>query len=193
MMNLITTRLLTIACLLTAAAAAGETTWFKTFCQGNKATTYLHFYVHDLRAGPNATLFTVATSSITATSPTAFGRINAFDDKITVGPDINSEEVGRAQGTTTSMDLNVLASSMNLNFFLTSGEFNGSTVIVMGRNQFSEPARELAVVGGIGAFRNAKGYAITSSYSNDPVENYSVLEYTIYVTTSWRCSNHARD
>lgn len=183
MMNKKTTLFLTLACLLTAAAGTGETTWLKTSCRGNKATTKLHFYVHDPRAGPNATLFNVANASITATSPTGFGRINVFDDKVTVGPDIGSEEVARSQGTTTSMDLNVSASSMNLNFFLTSGEFKGSTVTVVGRNQFSLPERELSVVGGTGGFRNARGYAITRGYFNDPVENYSVLEYTIYVTT----------
>ncbi|XP_047959613.1 dirigent protein 11-like [Salvia hispanica] len=176
---IIITPLLTLACLVTA----GKTKWLKTLFRRNKATTKLHFYVHDLRAGPNATLFTAATASITATSPTAFGRINVFDDKVTVGPDIGSEEMGRAQGTTTSMDLNVLASSMNLNFFLTSGEFKGSTVVVVGRNQFADAERELAVVGGTGAFRNARGYAITSTYSSDLVENSSVIEYTIYVSS----------
>ena len=191
-MNQIITLFLTLACLSTAAASTGagtgETTWLKTSCRGNKATTTLHFYVHDPRAGPNATLFTVANASITATSTTGFGRINVFDDKVTVGPDIGSKEVARSQGSTISMDLKVLASSMNLNFFLTSGVFKGSTVTVVGRNQFSLAERELSVVGGTGAFRNARGYAITSSYFNDPVENYSVIEYSIYVTTPRRCS-----
>ncbi|KAL1554404.1 dirigent protein 21-like [Salvia divinorum] len=153
-----------------------------------QATTKLHFYIHDIRAGPNATLFNVANASITATSPTAFGRVNVFDDRVTVAPDLGSEEVARAQGTTTSMDLNVQAYSMNLNFFLTSGALKGSTVTVIGRNQFADEKRELSVVGGAGAFRNARGYAITSSYSYEEVNNYSVLEYTIYVTTPRRCS-----
>ena len=175
--------LLTIATLLTATATAGDTPWFQTFCQGNIATTKLHFYVHDIRAGPNATLFTVANSSITNTSPTGFGRVNVFDDKVTVAPELGSEEVARGQGTTTSMDLNVQAFSMNLNFFLTSGPYKGSTVTINGRNQFADATRELSVVGGAGAFRNARGYAITSSYSFEEVNNYSVLEYTVYVTT----------
>ncbi|XP_047942617.1 dirigent protein 21-like [Salvia hispanica] len=181
--------LLTIVALLTAAATtAGDTPWFQTFCQGNKATTKLHFYVHDIRAGPNATLFNVANSSITNTSPTAFGRVNVFDDKVTVGPELGSEEVARGQGTTTSMDLNVQAYSMNLNFFLTSGPYKGSTVTINGRNQFADATRELSVIGGAKAFRNARGYAITSSYSYEEVNNYSVLEYTVYVTTPRRCS-----
>ncbi|XP_057796350.1 dirigent protein 21-like [Salvia miltiorrhiza] len=185
--------LLTITCLLIAtatatAAAANETAWLQTFCRGNKFTTKLHFYVHDIRAGPNATLFTVANASITAASPTGFGRVNVFDDRITVSPDIASEEVGRAQGTTASVDLAVTAFSMNLNFFLTSGKFNGSTVTVVGRNQFADAQRELSVAGGAGAFREARGYAITSSYSFEAATNYSVIEYTVYVKTSRKCS-----
>lgn len=184
--------LLTIAFLLltttAAATPADETPWFENICIYNKNTTKLHFYVHDVRSGPNATLYNVANSSITATSPTGFGRINVFDDRVTAEPDIASEEVARAQGTTTSVDLQVSAASMNLNFFLKAGKFNGSTVTVVGRNQFSDAERELPVVGGNGAFRYARGYAITRSYSNDAATNYGVLEYTIYVRTSGKCS-----
>ncbi|XP_057788625.1 dirigent protein 21-like [Salvia miltiorrhiza] len=178
--------LIIIASLLIAGATA-ETQWFENFCRGNKNTTKLHFYVHDVRTGPNATLYTVANASITTTSPTGFGRINVFDDRVTAAPDIGSEEVARAQGTTTSVDLQVSAASMNLNFYLTSGKFNGSTVTIIGRNQFTLAQRELPVAGGSGAFRYARGYAITSSYSNDATTNYSVLEYTIYITTSTKC------
>ncbi|XP_042003711.1 dirigent protein 21-like [Salvia splendens] len=137
--------------------------------------------------GPNATLFNVANSSLTNTSPTRFGRVNVFDDKVTVAPDLWSKEVARGQGTTTSMDLNVQAYSMNLNFFLTSGPYKGSTVTINGRNQFADARMELSVVGGAEAFRNARGYAITSSYSYEEVNNYSVLEYTVYVTPPRRC------
>ncbi|KAH6832909.1 hypothetical protein C2S53_000452 [Perilla frutescens var. hirtella] len=166
-----------------ATAGGGENAWLKTVRRGNENITKLHFYVHDVRAGPNATLYGVASSSITASSTTSFGQINVFDDRVTAEPDINSEEVARAQGLTTSSDLQIRAVTMNLNFFLKSGEFNGSTISIAGRNQVGDPQRELSVVGGAGAFRYARGYAITSTYSNDVEANYSVLEYTIYVTT----------
>ncbi|KAL1554409.1 dirigent protein 21-like [Salvia divinorum] len=189
MKNLTVNLLLTIAYLLfITTTTAAETPWLENLCLGNENTTKLHFYVHDVRKGPNATLYNIANSSITATSPTGFGRINVFDDRVTVAPDIASEEVARAQGTTTSVDLQVSAASMNLNFFLKSGKFNRSTVTIVGRNQCSDEERELPVAGSNGAFRYARGYAITRSYSNDEATNYSVLEYTIYVTISKKCS-----
>lgn len=182
-----------ISCLFLAAAAAApaaENEWVETICRGaKKPITKFHFYVHDIRTGPNATLFKVANASITDTSATGFGRVNVFDDRVTAAPDINSEEVARAQGLTTSADLQVTAFNMNLNFFITSGTFNGSTISILGRNQFADAQRELSVVGGAGAFRNARGYAVTSTYSYDVATNYSVLEYTIYVTSTARPSS----
>ncbi|KAH6804130.1 hypothetical protein C2S51_032377 [Perilla frutescens var. frutescens] len=159
-----------------------ENSWLQTICRGNRLTTTLHFYVHDVRTGPDATLYKVANASITDNSTTGFGRVNVFDDSVTVAPAINSSEVARAQGLTTSSDLHVQAFTMNLNFFLKAGPFNGSTVSIVGRNQFADAQRELTVVGGTGPFRYARGYAITSTYSHNATINYSVLEYTINLT-----------
>lgn len=176
--------LLMVSILATAAAAATNETWYKTVPRGRRNVTTFHFYVHDVRGGPNATLYGVASASVTATSPTGFGQINVFDDLVTADPNITSPEVARAQGTTTSADLRVRAVAMNMNFYITAGKFNGSTISVIGRNQVAAAERELTVAGGAGAFRYARGYAITRSYSNDAATNYSVLEYTIYVTTT---------
>ncbi|KAL1554407.1 dirigent protein 11-like [Salvia divinorum] len=174
---------LIISSMLITVATAGPT-WSHSIRRGKKQITTLHFYVHDVRGGPNATLYAVARAPITADSPTSFGQINVFDDLVTAEPDINSPEVARVQGTTTSADLRVRAVSMNINFFITAGEFNGSTISIVGRNAVFEAERELPVVGGTRAFRNARGYAITKSYSNDAATNYSVIEYTIYVTST---------
>lgn len=152
---------------------------------GHEKVARLHVYVHDFRAGsPNATVFTVANASITATSPTGFGSVRVVDDLVTVGPDINSAAVGRVQGLTTSADMKVSAVAINLNFVFTSGKYNGSTVSIAGRNEVPLAERELPVIGGTGAFRLARGYAITSSYSFDVAINYGVLEYKLYVVYS---------
>ncbi|XP_047940475.1 dirigent protein 21-like [Salvia hispanica] len=167
----------------TAAAAAGKS-WVRTIVRGSENITQLHFYIHDVRAGENATLYRVANSSITATSPTSFGSVNVFDDLITAEPDINGEQVARAQGTSTSADLVNQAVAINMNFYITSGEFSGSTVSIAGRNPVTEASRELPVIGGTGAFRFARGYAVTTTYLHDSEANYSILEYTVYVTYS---------
>lgn len=145
-------------------------------------TITLHFYVQNIGSGPNATVFTVATSSITSESPTRFGQVTVLDDKLTAAPELDSAEVGRLQGIAASADLRVRAMSQTLNFLFTSEEYGGSTIVVVGRNEVGAEEREMAVVGGTGAFRSARGYAITTTYPNEDVENRTVLEYWIYVT-----------
>ncbi|KAL6563220.1 hypothetical protein OROHE_005807 [Orobanche hederae] len=137
----------------------------------------IHFYVQDAISGPNATVWEVARSSNTSSSSSMF--VNVIDDLITVGPDPNSEEMGRAQGLTTSADMKVLALAMNVNFMFTSGRYSGSTLSILGRNQVLSAVRELPVVGGTGVFRMAQGYAITSTHSFNTTTNHAVLEYKV--------------
>ncbi|KAG8368125.1 hypothetical protein BUALT_Bualt15G0012600 [Buddleja alternifolia] len=159
-----------------------ETSWFQSICQGKEKVAKVHFYVQDILGGDNVTVYEVAHASITSNSPTMFGQVRVLDDLLTAGPDINSQEIGRAQGLITSVDLETSALAMNLNFVFTPGEFNGSTISILGRNQIMDTERELPVAGGTGKFRFGRGYARTSTYSYDVVTNYGVLEYTIYVT-----------
>jgi dihydrodipicolinate synthase/N-acetylneuraminate lyase len=56
-----------------------------------------------------------------------------------------------------------LLQAMNLVF--TSGDFNGSTLALLGRNCPLDAVRELAVVGGTGAFRFASGYAHAAAHA----------------------------
>ncbi|KAL1554413.1 dirigent protein 22-like [Salvia divinorum] len=175
--------LLIISCLLTAAAAAdSEAIWFENICQGKENLLKLNLYVQDIRGGPSATVYRVAEASITSNSPSNFGMIHVVDNLVTAEPDINSAAVGRAQGLATFADLQTWATAENINFVFTAGEFNGSTITTIGRNPVVSPERELAVAGGTGAFRFARGYAITSTYSDDAVADSSVLQYTFYMT-----------
>ncbi|KAL8486191.1 hypothetical protein ACS0TY_023041 [Phlomoides rotata] len=66
---------------------------------------------------------------------------------------------------------------MNLNFVFTGGEYNGSSLCILGRNPIDSKNRELSVVGGTSVFRMESGFSISNTYSYDPVENYGVLEY----------------
>lgn len=146
----------------------------------------IHFYVQDLLGGPNPTVYEIASASITSGSPTEFGLVRAVDDLLTAEPADDSETVGRVQGLVTSADLETYALAMNLNFYFTSGKYKGSTISILGRNPLGDKEREVAVVGGTGVFRGARGYAITSTYSHDDETNNNVLEYTLYVTYSGR-------
>ncbi|XP_051146237.1 dirigent protein 22-like [Andrographis paniculata] len=141
----------------------------------------IRVYVQDALGGPNATVWEVATAEITGNSSTQFGQIRVLDDKLTSSPKRNSTEVGRIQGLITSSGFGEYALTMNLNVWFTAGEYNGSTLCIVGRNPIGQRDRELPIVGGTKLFRMAQGYSISNTYSYDPVENYGVLEYTFYV------------
>jgi hypothetical protein len=66
--------------------------------------------------------------------------------------------------------------------FTDDGPYNGSSLAVMGRNDIAMPERELAVVGGTGAFRMATGYVLwkTASWRG----RNAVLELDAYVYAS---------
>ncbi|KAG6410899.1 hypothetical protein SASPL_128972 [Salvia splendens] len=141
----------------------------------------LHFYVQDLRIGHvSATVSEVATASVTKDSPYDFGSVHVLDDLVTAEPAIDSRPIGRVQGLTTNADLSTYGIAMNLNFHFTAGKFAGSQLSILGRNQ--DDKRELPVVGGTGAFRFTRGYAIQTTYSIDFPAHYAVLEYTVYAT-----------
>lgn len=78
-------------------------------------------------------------------------------------------------------DVAVLAFTVNLNFHFTAGEYNGSTVRVVGWVEVDDPPLELPVVDGTGLFRSATGYALTSIYFYDVFTKYTIHEYTLYV------------
>ncbi|KAH6777024.1 hypothetical protein C2S51_008336 [Perilla frutescens var. frutescens] len=178
--------LLIVAHLLVARAIRNveEEKWFKKVCsQRNEEAAVLHFYVQDFRAGggPNATVYVVAESSISATSPTDFGEIHVCDDLLTTQPDQNSEIIGKVQGVTISADFQVSGEGMYLNFYFTTGDYSGSTLTMLGRNEIMNEEREMPIVGGTGVFRLARGYALSSTYSYDVETRYAVMEYTLYV------------
>ncbi|KAL0396843.1 UNVERIFIED_CONTAM: Dirigent protein 11 [Sesamum calycinum] len=156
--------------------------WFRNLSQRRERVAKLRFYIQDVLGGPNATIWEVARSEITSVSHTTFGQIRVLDDLITAEPDRNSEKLGRAQGLITSADLRESALAMNLNFVFTAGKYNGSTLCILGRNPIDIMNRELPVVGGTGVFRMARGFSISNTYSYDPVENYGVIEYIVYVS-----------
>ncbi|KAL8040704.1 hypothetical protein ABFX02_10G115200 [Erythranthe guttata] len=157
--------------------------WFENLIGHAKETrTKIHFYFQDVLGGESPTVHKVAQSGITATSPTNFGQISMIDDLLTAGPEPDSEVVGRAQGTIGFADLHDTAIHMGLNILFTQGKYKGSTVTVSGRNPIFKTDRELAIVGGTGCFRMARGVAISNTHSFDVETNYGVLEYTLYIT-----------
>ncbi|KAL3846290.1 hypothetical protein ACJIZ3_003693 [Penstemon smallii] len=143
--------------------------------------SHLHFYFHDIVAGNQPTAVRVAEAAMTNTSATRFGAVVVIDDLLTLGPELSSKIVGRAQGIYASADLTNFGLLMVLNYVFTEGEFNGSTISILGRNEVASAVREMPIVGGSGVFRFASGYAQAKTHSLDLTTGYAVVEYDVYV------------
>ncbi|CAN1772853.1 Dirigent protein 7 [Linum perenne] len=143
--------------------------------------THLKFYFHDIVSGRNPTAVPVARAEMTNTSRSAFGLVVMMDDPLTVGPNLTSKLVGRAQGIYASASQSELSFLMVLNFAFKEGKYNGSNLSVLGRNNPFSGVREMPVVGGSGVFRFARGYAQARTHWIDLKSGDAVVEYNVYV------------
>ncbi|KAL2320890.1 hypothetical protein Fmac_029859 [Flemingia macrophylla] len=143
--------------------------------------THIRVYLHDILSGTNPSAVRIAQAESTSTSPSFFGQLVMVDDPLTDGPEPESQEVGRAQGVYGFADQGEIGLSVFFNFVFSQGEFNGSTLSVMGRNVVQAEVREMSIVGGSGAFRFARGYAQASSHTVDTSTGDAIVEYNLYV------------
>lgn len=162
----------------------GVEQWFQSLNLANEKAIKLHFYVQDIVSGDNQTVWKVAESEKTASSPSHFGMISMADNLLTAGPEPDSEIVGRAQGMIGFSDLHDTAINIVVSIVFTEGKYKGSTISILGRNPLSDEERELPIVGGTGLFRMARGIALTNTHSSfdEHKLSYEVLEYILYVS-----------
>ncbi|XP_038707956.1 dirigent protein 15-like [Tripterygium wilfordii] len=144
--------------------------------------THLQFYLHDILSGPNPTAVRVAQSNRTTDdkSPTPFGSVYAIDDHLRVGPEPNSTIIGNAQGLylVSSQDPSKFTIVMYADFELTTGKFNGSSISVFSRNPVYMKQRDLAIVGGRGQFRMARGFVLVQTSYFNGTNGDAILQYT---------------
>ncbi|KAH7664311.1 Dirigent protein, partial [Dioscorea alata] len=146
--------------------------------------THLHFFYQENLSGdsdhPTAVL--VAKPNDTASNLASFGEVYVLDTPLTETQDPNSKVVGQLQGLSVSVvqDGTVLVFMVDLGF--TSGEFNGSSISVLSRNPILEANyRELAIVGGRGKFRMARGFAELHTTYMNATSNVVIVEYNVTV------------
>lgn len=148
--------------------------------------THLHFYLFDILSGKEPSAVQIAQPNITlgsSKSATPFGHLYAIDDPLRDGPNESSKVIGNAQGLYLSSSKSEnLTLVMYADFGFTTGKFKGSSLSVFSRNPVTEPkARELAVVGGRGKFRLARGYAKVNTHFLDFKNGDAILEYDVTV------------
>ncbi|CAI0388277.1 unnamed protein product [Linum tenue] len=155
----------------------------------NEKLTHLHFYYHNLLAGPNVTALHLNAKGPLHLNDTAglFGRLTMMDSPLTLepelDPELNSTTVGRAQGLY-GVASRTDATFMELfNFvFKADGEYRGSTVTVLGRNHIlAAGIREMPVVGGTGVFGFARGKVHVKTHSFNTTTGNTVVKCDVYV------------
>ncbi|CAK8543407.1 unnamed protein product [Lathyrus sativus] len=148
--------------------------------------THINFFFHDIVTGPKPTMIISSESPLNgkSESPLPFGTIVVLEDPLTVGPELSSEQIGKAQGfylTVSQAAVRDLELVMGMTFVFTQGKYNGSTLSVLGRNTIIAPIREMPIIGGTGEFRFARGFLQAKSYTVDYHLGDAVVEYNIYV------------
>ncbi|KAE9616269.1 hypothetical protein Lal_00017633 [Lupinus albus] len=144
--------------------------------------THLHFFYHDILEGNSPTVIQIIDPSNTSSG--GFGTTFMMDNLLTKGPDLKSTKVGRAQGLFGLASLHDRGMVMLINFVFSEGNYEGSTLSLVGRNPVQDTVREMPIVGGTGVFRFAKGYAIAKSLWDISTSEHFVVEYNITVSCS---------
>ncbi|XP_042015038.1 dirigent protein 1-like [Salvia splendens] len=166
--------LLSIYAILTKAEFSEQSLELQSAHRADKVS-HLHFYFHDVVSGKDPTAIVVAGKR------NAFGMTTIIDDPLTEGPEPESRAVGRAQGVYTQSTKEGAALHMAMTFVFKEGKYNGSSISILGNNQYLEAVRELPVVGGTGAFRFARGYALAKTKKFVVRTGDAVVEYNVFV------------
>ncbi|XP_042516860.1 dirigent protein 23-like [Macadamia integrifolia] len=149
--------------------------------------TNIQFYMHDVVGGSNPTAVRVASRSANVTGlessdPIAamFGSTFVMDNPLTVTPDPNSTLIGRAQGIyAMASQKDEFSLLMTLTYGFTTGQYNGSSFSVIGRNPVMRKVREMPIVGGTGIFRFARGYCSAQTHSTSGMD--AVIGYNVTI------------
>ncbi|KAF8405381.1 hypothetical protein HHK36_010285 [Tetracentron sinense] len=145
--------------------------------------THLHFYLHDILSGkkPSAIMVAHTKTLIGINFATPFGTVYAIDDPLTEGPEPTSKVIGNAQGLYVSSAQDILSLVMYVDFAFTTGKYNGSSLSVFSRNPVMEGDREIAVVGGRGKFRMARGFAELKTTYFNTTNGDAIIEYKVTI------------
>lgn len=154
---------------------------FSTADLGHPKETQMTLYFQDYSGGPNATVIEIMGQPKEPLSFAKFGAIFCTDDPITKGFDESSAQVARAQGLYVTSALDGSNTHVLISIVFTEESYKGSTLEVQGSSAQFELVREVAVVGGTGIFRLARGYATFETIHYDHALHYAVIRCNVTV------------
>ncbi|KAK7267917.1 hypothetical protein RIF29_20598 [Crotalaria pallida] len=144
--------------------------------------SHLHFYSHDILDTKNPTSVKIINpTSSDNNSPNAFGTTHMVDNPLTEEQDPSSKLIGRAQGTYALASKNGFGLKMDINFVFIDGIYKGSTLSMLGRNAIMNSVREMPIVGGTGAFRFARGFALAKTVWYNSTSGNAIEEFNVTV------------
>lgn len=155
--------------------------WFTNLNQSKQRLTKLHFYYHNSR-NPEKNLSAVQVAKsppLFSENPPYFGVLTITDDPLTTGPEISSKIVGYGQGFYATSSLEEVSMLMGVTFIFTDGKYNGSTLVILGRNPIGEMYRELPIIGGSGVFRLARGVVTLQTYFFNFTMGLAIVEMNV--------------
>ncbi|KAL3679150.1 hypothetical protein R1sor_022106 [Riccia sorocarpa] len=155
------------------------------------------FYLHDnLDTRPGASAVTVVPpvqSMDGIPNLHGFGAIAVFDDAMTEGPDPSSQSIGRGRGFyvfNAMVDNGASLEFVWTAVFNDASGFGGSTISFKGYDKIDDEEREIAITGGTGKFRLARGWATirTSAANGGAAKLY--LTCSVYYGADLTYSGH---
>ncbi|KAI3465631.1 hypothetical protein Pfo_022294 [Paulownia fortunei] len=148
---------------------------------GQPKETKMTVYFQDYSGGPNPTVVEITGRPDGLLSFTKFGSIFCTDDPITEEFEESSAQVARAQGLYVTSALDGSNTHVLISIVFTNEENKGSTLEVQGSSAQFERVREVAVVGGTGKFRLARGYVTFETIHYDHALHYAVIQCNLTV------------
>ncbi|KAK4420541.1 Dirigent protein 23 [Sesamum alatum] len=143
--------------------------------------TKMTLYFQDYSGGPNATVVEITGQPDGLLRFTKFGAMFCTDDPITEGFDESSPQIARAQGLYVTSALDGSNTHVLISIVFTNEEYKGSTLETQGTSAQFEQVREVAVVGGTGKFRLARGYVTFETIHYDHTLHYAVIQCNVTV------------
>ena len=114
-----------------------------------------------------------------------FGTMTVIDDELTIGHELGSGFLGKAQGFYVASSIDGTSQTMAFTAMFESGHY-ADTLSFFGVHHTGVSESHLAIMGGTGKYVNAKGFAIVKTIpgTNQQQETdgfETVLEFTVYV------------